>query len=578
MPTRARAPLLALAILAFGLAGCPSRTPASGTSPAGVTLAPEQVAPEYRADWEAVRAAEQADPAGSAVMTAADQLLARDPPLDLRLAAILVKVRGAYLSGDDAIALRWSAEALTAAEGAKESADGSATGLVQDLRRMQALLMARSGDPERALRYLDGAAQGGALAEAELWAGRAQVHGRQGARLDAAFAHAMWRARADPQSAEARYAEQQIGAFLAGAESSALEARAAQDPGSEGATCLLARAGKAAVPTSAPWMAACLPQPLRLGVLLPRSGKLAALGDAQLAAAIAAVTVLAAGNPAVEVIWADSGSDPATARKGAEALLEAGVAVVVGPVGAGNVAAAARVLAGEAAMIVPGEAAGEARAMAPTLEARAEALIELAREQGARSVVVVAPTHSYGTRALQAVKAAGAAAGVGIAQVQTYQESTTSFAQVLGPVLPELRKGAALVVLDRVARMELLLRQLARDGLTAAPQATTKTVLVLSTAEALELAELGNRGTGHEILEGVWMAPVAWPDAESDDFIRAYLDHEKALPGDQALLVWRALARAWQGGAGDPAQAALVRVQGGRLVASPPKVRVQPQG
>jgi hypothetical protein len=123
--------------------------------------------------------------------------------------------------------------------------------------------------------------------------------------------------------------------------------------------------------------------------------------------------------------------------------------------------------------------------------------------------------------------------------------------------------------------MELLHRQLAREGLTAAGGNNTSTAMVMTTAEALSLAELNER---RNVLEGVWMAPVAWPDAATEAFAAAYRAHEGEPPGDQALLVFRAFARAWQGGAGEPFSATVVRVQGGRIVAPPAEVSLEPEG
>lgn len=554
--------------------GCKSTPSASASAnPVGASsLTPERVAPEYREDLRAVQAAQEADPAGPEVVAAADRLLSRDPPFNLRLAAVHAKVAHAYLNGDDTIALRWSAESLDSTRDAA-SMDAAEVAIVRDLERLQAILLARSGEPAEALVALERGERSHAIPEGDLWAGRALAHTRAGARIDAAFALAMWRGGVADGSPEAQYAEQEIGSLLAGTEPAGLLAYAGQHPGTIGAACLTARA-RGEMATDIPWIGACAPRPLRVGVLLPRSGRLAALADDQLAAALAAAEVLAASNPAVEVVWADSGSTAEAAKRGAEELIERSVAVVVGPVGAGNVAAATQVLAGSAAVVVPGEGRGEAVGIAPSLESRIVALVEHAKQSGAKSLVVLAPAHGYGKRATAAARRAASSAGLTLA-AETYEDSTTSFAPVVRPSVPALRKGAALLVLDRVARMELLLRQLAREGLSASGAANTGRVMVLSTAEALSLAEIGD---GHEILEGVWMAPVAWPDETTGAFIDSYTAHEGEAPGDQALLVFRAMARAWQGGAGDPFSATVVRVQGGRIAASPTKISLNPEG
>ena len=138
-----------------------------------------------------------------------------------------------------------------------------------------------------------------------------------------------------------------------------------------------------------------------------------------------------------------------------------------------------------------------------------------------------------------------------------------------------LRARVDAEALEACARMELLLRQLAREGLTAAGGNNTATAMIMTTAEALSLAELEEH---RNVLEGVWMAPVAWPDAATEAFAAAYRTHEGEPPGDQALLVFRAFARAWQGGAGEPFSATVVRVQRGRIVAPPAEVSLEPEG
>ncbi len=578
----ARAPFLLRAfqigvgVLSLGLTtvGCKSTPSASASAnPVGASsLTPERVAPEYREDLRAIQTAQESDPAGPEVVIAADRLLARDPPLNLRLAAVHAKVAHAYLNGDDTIAIRWSAESLEASREA-ETMDAAEVAILRDLERLQAILLARSGEPSEALVALNRGERSQAIPEGDLWAGRALAHTRAGARIDAAYALAMWRGGVADGTPEAQYAEQELSTLLAGKELVDLLAYAEAHPGTVGSACLQARA-RGDLATEVPWIGACAPRPLRIGVLLPRSGRLAALADDQLAAAIAAAEVLAASNPAVEVVWADSGSTPEAAKRGAEELLERGVAVVVGPVGAGNVAAASKTLAGGAAVVVPGEGRGEAIGIAPSLEDRIVALIEHAKQSGAKSLVVLAPAHGYGKRATAAARRAASAAGISLT-AETYEDSTTSFAPVVRPSVPALRKGAALLVLDRVARMELLLRQLAREGLSASRAANTGEAMVLSTAEALSLADLGD---GHELLEGVWMAPVAWPDQTTQAFIDSYASHEGEPPGDQALLVFRAMARAWQGGAGDPFSATVVRVQGGRIAAPPSTISLNPEG
>jgi ABC-type branched-subunit amino acid transport system substrate-binding protein len=147
--------------------------------------------------------------------------------------------------------------------------------------------------------------------------------------------------------------------------------------------------------------------------------------------------------------------------------------------------------------------------------------------------------------------------------VQTYSPDTTSFAPILAPIMPALKKGAALLVPDHLSRVELLVRQLARAGRVPSVDGSDG-ALVLSTAEGASPAALK---PGSEVLEGLWLAPAAAETAEAQAFVQAYTAGQGEPPGDQALLVFQALRRA-VGGSGDVAvRPTLMRVHRGKLVA-----------
>src|SRR5690606_8846573 len=61
----------------------------------------ERVDPAFRDDWVALEDARKADPAGEDVREIADRLLAREPPIPVRLSAYRAKAEHAYLQGDD---------------------------------------------------------------------------------------------------------------------------------------------------------------------------------------------------------------------------------------------------------------------------------------------------------------------------------------------------------------------------------------------------------------------------------------------------------------------------------------------
>lgn len=83
--------------------------------------------------------------------------------------------------------------------------------------------------------------------------------------------------------------------------------------------------------------------PLRIGLLLPRSGYLAQAGQACQRAADLAPDLLAALGHSVEILSADAESSPDVARARTEKLLDEGAHVIVGAFGSGETTAAAQV-------------------------------------------------------------------------------------------------------------------------------------------------------------------------------------------------------------------------------------------
>lgn len=552
---------------------------AVGPTPTG-TLDPGRVDPAFERDWEAVREAQEQDPAGAAVAQAADRLLARDPPLNLRLAAHQAKAAQGLQRGDYPAALVAASAGLDVASKARAQGielQAAEQQLAQQLAQARALAEAEAGDPQAALQAI--AALPPAMRSPELAAATGRARERLGDRAGAALAYAQWRGAAAEGSAEAALAEARLRDLWSGLDAAALEAAARQDPGTPAAQCLLARAGRTPPEGAPAWVRACQTEGAgvggggsRIGLLLPRSGKFAGLADVQLAAAAAAVKVLA--GPAagkVQVVWEDAGSSPAEVKRAAQALVGAGADVLVGPVGPGNVDAAAEITAaagGRVRLVVPGEGSAQVAGVAPTIEARANALSREVGRLGRSSVVVFAPDNAYGKRAVAALEKSLPKSGVKNLKSFYYLAETTSFAKIVAPALASVRGGAAVIVPDQVGRMELLVRQLVREGVTV-DKPRQAGVPVLSTGEGVGPDALGK---GHEVLDGIYLAPVAWPTADAAAFAETYEAMEGEPPGDQAWLVWRALARAWSRTDPTPPAAAVLRVESGRLVATEPAV------
>ncbi|MBZ5711616.1 ABC transporter substrate-binding protein [Nannocystis pusilla] len=543
---------------------------------------PGHVDPAFQGEWDAVQAARQKDPSGAAVVEAADRLLARDPPLNLRLAAQQVKAGASLDRGDYAAALasaRAGLEDVTKARAQGIDLAPPERELAEDLGRTRALAEAEVGDPQTALQAIAAATRGDR--GQDLLFATARARERLGDRAGAALAYAQWREVVPDGSAAAALAEARMREQWRGLDAATLEETARKAAGTPAAQCLLVRAGRRA-PAGAPaWVGGCQVAgaggPPRIGLLLPRSGKFAGLADVQLAAATAAVRVLAgAAGSNLQVAWEDSGSSPAEAKQAAATLLASGASVLVGPVGPGNVEAAAEVAAasgGRVRLVVPGEGTGpQVLGVAPTLEARAAALAQAVGRANRTTAVILAPDNAYGKRAVAAFEKSLPKVGVKSLKTIYYPANTTSFSKVLGPVRSSL-KTAAVLIPDQLGRVELVVRQMVRDGVVI-DRPKQPGVPVLSTAEGSSPEAIG---PGHEVLEGVLVAPVGWETPEAAGFTEAYTALEGSGPPDQAWLVYRAVAQAWAGvEAAPPPAAAVLRVESGRFVATEPAVSLTP--
>jgi branched-chain amino acid transport system substrate-binding protein len=106
---------------------------------------------------------------------------------------------------------------------------------------------------------------------------------------------------------------------------------------------MLALGGAAVLGLPAPAIVRAAGGPLRIGLLLPRSGYLAQAGQAcQRAAEIAPALLAEMGMP-VEILSADTESNPDIARQRTEKLIDDGAQTIIGAFGSGETAAAAQV-------------------------------------------------------------------------------------------------------------------------------------------------------------------------------------------------------------------------------------------
>jgi ABC-type branched-subunit amino acid transport system substrate-binding protein len=516
--------------------------------------APTAVDPAFAEPWEALQSAVAADPGSVATVEAADRLLAAGPPFELRLWGVHAKANATYLAGDDDGAVRMVDQVLAAA--ARESAPDAISAL--NLLLCRALV--RSGDPARGLVVLDSPAleREGVVTADEALALRAIGLDRAG-RPEALVAFVKWRAAITVDDAAGAFALRRAKA-LGSAMGSRATAKAAEGEGGATAACLRGLSGAAIGELDPPWLAQCQAAPPKIGILLPRTGPMAVLADTHLAAATAALEVIGSRPGSRDVVWQDAGADASSAADGAAALVAAGVNVIVGPVGPAAVRAAKARVGGSARIVVPGEPVGDVTGAAPTLERRVAALVGVAVDRGATEVIVLAPESSYGKRAQAAAAAALADAKRPKPRAVSYPAESTSFAPVTDPFVKSLGPRTAVVIADHVARTELIVRQLTRDGKGPASKGGP---LVLATAEGIADAPTA---TGQDVLAELIVAPTAATTPRAEPFARAFTAAEGTAPPDQALLVHQALLLAFDGAPPDPMPVVLARVLGGRLV------------
>lgn len=516
--------------------------------------------------WAELLQARQLDPSSADVAARAHALLADDPPVGGRLAAWAALAEQAYRIGDDPGAARWAETGLSQIASTDISSNADARAAHADLSTTRVQALARGGDPAAALAALADSATGAALSDDIRLGARAVALDRNADGPAAVVAYLQWREALSDDDAAAAWAERRAKVLADTLTLATLgEALDALPPGSA-RECLAARVSSS-TPSSdqPPWVQRCTSDVQKIGIMLPRTGPLSALADEQLAAASAATEILAPKLRGVQIVWEDPGSTPSGAAKAVRRLKALDVDVIVGPIGPPLIAAAAKEAGETLPLVVPGEGRGSARGVAPSLEARVNALVGLAKKQKRVRLVVLAPDNSYGARAVAAAKAKAQGMKHAIV-VRTYPSNTTSFAGTLKPITTALSDGSAVLVADHLSRAEMVVRQLARLG-KVPTQTRDSGLLVMTTAEGASQRGLDKAGA---VFEGVWAAPaasVASAGGAGRRFARAYARAVDDLPSDQGMLVYFAMHMAMTGRAAKGSgQAPLVRVVEGEFV------------
>lgn len=168
------------------------------------------------------------------------------------------------------------------------------------------------------------------------------------------------------------------------------------------------------IPRNAPATAAA-PLPVRIGLLVPSSGKNAALGQAMLKSAQLAVFDL--GYPGFELVPRDTGDSPETAARAAREALAAGAQLLIGPL----TAPAARAIqpAARAANVNMFTFSTDWTLAGPNTYvmgflpfSQVRRIAAFAAESGLRSIAVIAPQNEYGDAVVSAFSSQAPAFGL----------------------------------------------------------------------------------------------------------------------------------------------------------------------
>jgi ABC-type branched-subunit amino acid transport system substrate-binding protein len=184
---------------------------------------------------------------------------------------------------------------------------------------------------------------------------------------------------------------------------------------------------------------------VRVGLLLPfslRPQDAAALYNA------AELALFDHGGPNTLLIPRDAGSDEASARAAANALVNDGADIIIGPVlregvaGAGSVArsnhvpvigfSSDRTVAGDGVYLLSFQ-----------LEDEISRMVSFAASRNVRSIALLAPSNEYGRRVESALRAEARARGITITSVQLYNRAETDAAAAATALAAVLRGAGA---------------------------------------------------------------------------------------------------------------------------------------
>lgn len=493
---------LGVCLVAWGLVGgCRTTTPGGASAPPSARSA-EQVPGGSEPTVGAVEAAR------------ARRSLARRDEGPTAGRARVVLARRALERGD-------AADALAQAEA------GLATAGIDEVDRMALVELAaeaawRTGAPEKVVAFV-GRVPAEARTANMLALAALAIEATSGA-SEAAVAFLTW-ASATPDRAERAFARARARAAVATIPLADRRLPAPEAlPEGQVRDCLAGLLGIDAAGRRGP---DCRPEPYRVGLALPASGRLSGLWPDLYAGAVVAAEVLGP----VELSVVDTARG---ARAAVRALAGRGARAVVGPLDPRSVAQAEQALPlptfvpwGD-----PGSSSHGAVYLVPPFEDRVRALVGACPE---RRIVVLAPSGAFGDRAVGAAEQAARGRGLAVA-THRYDPKATSFRPV-ADALGRQGAGRCVAVLDHAARADNLVRQLRRRG--ALPLGSEQGgPRILLFGDGLDPARIPPQ------LVGALATPPVVPSPADRAFEAAYRRREGKPPSPLARLAFRALRRA----------------------------------
>jgi len=163
--------------------------------------------------------------------------------------------------------------------------------------------------------------------------------------------------------------------------------------------------------------------PVRVAILLPLTGANASLGRALLDAA--QLALYDAGADAIELLPRDTGDSPEAARRAAEAALSEGAQIILGPLFASAVGAAAEPARSRGVAVIGfsndrAVAGNGVYLLGVTPDQQIARVVAFASQQGLRRYAALIPQSAYGEAVASAIATAAKSYGAGIVRIETY--------------------------------------------------------------------------------------------------------------------------------------------------------------